>query len=90
MMKFEDWIEFLKSRDTRKKETNPFVVFLAVIGVIAAICGIVYLLYRHFVPDYLEDLQEDYEDDLDDYFEEEDEEKQPSINEDDSDFWDNW
>ncbi len=43
----------------------------AVIGVIAAVAGVAYALYRYFKPDYLEDYEDDFEDE-DDMFEDED------------------
>ena len=37
----------------------------AIIGVIAAVAGIAYALYRYFKPDYLEDYEDDF--DFDEY-----------------------
>jgi predicted nucleic acid-binding Zn ribbon protein len=46
---------------------------LAIIGAIAAVAVIAYLVYRHTAPDYLEDLDEDFDGAFEDYFAEEDE-----------------
>ena len=50
---------------------NVLVWILAIIGVIVAVAGIAYAVYRFFTPDYLEDFEEEFEDDFeDDYFDE--------------------
>ena len=46
---------------------------LAIIGAIAVVAGIAYVVYRFFAPDYLEDFDEDFEDEFDDDFFNEDE-----------------
>ena len=38
---------------------------LAIVGAIAAVAGIAFLVYRFFAPDYLEDFEEDFEDEFD-------------------------
>ena len=63
-------------KDQCEKKTCSLVKFLAVIGAITLIAGVVYAIYKYFfAPDYLEDLEEfeDDFDDFDDYFEDEDE-----------------
>lgn len=58
-------------KDRNEEKACGFLVkFLAVIGALTIIAGIAYAIYRHFAPDYLEDM----EDDFDDYFENDDEE----------------
>lgn len=57
-----------------KKCKNKLVCVFAVIGIIAALAGIGYAIYKYFKPDYLEDFEDDFEDDDfdDDFFEEDD------------------
>ena len=43
------------------KKNTALKVF-AVIGVIVAVAGVAYALYRYFKPDYLEDYEDDFED----------------------------
>ena len=47
--------------ETSKKKNTALKVF-AVIGVIVAVAGVAYALYRYFKPDYLEDYEDDFED----------------------------
>lgn len=49
------------------KRKNTALKVFAVIGVIAAVAGIAYALYRHFKPDYLEDYEDDFDEYEDDY-----------------------
>ena len=62
-------IDYLDSEpvviEAPKKKNTALKVF-AIIGVIVAVAGVAYALYRYFKPDYLQD----YEDDLEDYDEE--------------------
>lgn len=57
------------------KKKNTLVKIFAVIGVVAAVAGVAYAVYRYFKPDYLEDYEEDYMDDdfEDDFFDESEE-----------------
>ncbi len=45
---------------------NKVLKIFAIVGVVAAVAGIAYALYRYFKPDYLEDYEDDFEDDFDD------------------------
>lgn len=56
-----------------KKESNPLVWALAIIGAVAAVAAIAYAVYYFFVPDYLEDFEDDFDDDFDDDFFEDEE-----------------
>lgn len=57
-----------------KKESSILVKVLAVIGILAVVCGVIYAIYCYLTPDYLDDYDID-EDDLDeDFFEDEDDE----------------
>lgn len=77
MNKIEDMIqetrlyEVLKKRDEDKLK-KTILWALAIIGVIAAIAGIAYAVYRFFAPDYLDEFEEDFDDDFeDDFFDDE-------------------
>lgn len=63
--------EILKKRDEDKiKKTILWI--LAIVGVVVAVAGIAYAVYRFLTPDYLEDFDEDFVDDFeDDFFEDE-------------------
>lgn len=54
--------------ETKEKKNICGKIF-AVIGVIAAVCGVAYAIYRYLTPDYLEDFEEEdlEEDDADDF-----------------------
>ena len=71
MFKLEDILDALQKRETEKKR-NTLVCILAVVGAVAAVCGIAYAIYRFLKPDYLEDLEEDFDDDFEDFFEDDD------------------
>lgn len=66
-----------------KKSCGFFVKFLAVIGAVTLIAGVIYAIYRYFTPDYLEDIEDDFDDYFDEEFEEEplDEFKEESVEE---------
>ncbi len=69
--------ELLGKREDEKKKCNVLLWVFAIVGVVAAIAGIAYMVYRHFSPDYLEDFEDDFEDDFidddddDDFYEDE-------------------
>lgn len=68
----DKWRELLKAAKEDNEKSHPILGFFAFIGVIAAICGVAYALYRYFSPKYLgEYSDDDFEDDFDDYFEDE-------------------
>ena len=60
--------ELLKKKEEETKKCNVVLWVLAVIGAVVAVGVVVYALYRHFKPDYLEDFEEEFEDedDIDD------------------------
>lgn len=71
--KFEDLInaakvsELLHKKELEEKNKNAIVIVLAVLGVIAAVAGIAFAVYKYLTPDYLEDFDpDDYSDDFDD------------------------
>ena len=86
MNKVEEIMELVKAHDIKElkdyfnkkeeaeKRNNTIIWIFAIIGVIAAVAGVAYLLYRYFTPDYLEDFDDDFDDDFeDDFFEDEEE-----------------
>ena len=66
MKKVDEMVVLQESTDGKAKKTLGWI--LAIIGVIAAIAGIAYAVYRFATPKYLEDFEDDFEDE---YFEEE-------------------
>ena len=74
MDKVQEMIDLLK--DKREEERNHvFWWILAILGAVCAMAGLAYMIFRHFAPEYLEDLtDEDFRDDFDSYFEDEDDE----------------
>lgn len=56
------------------KKANKLLWIFAIIGVVVAVAGLCYAIYRYLHPDYLEDFDEEFEtdfDDDDDFFEDE-------------------
>lgn len=49
------------------KHKNTLLKVFAIVGVVAAVAGAAYALYRYFKPDFLEDYEEDFDDDDDFY-----------------------
>ena len=78
MNKFEEMIqetkfyEMLKKHDECKMK-KTILWILAIIGVVAAIAGIAYAVYRYVTPKYLEEFEEDFDDDFEDEFFEDEE-----------------
>lgn len=54
-----------------KKSGNKVLKVFAVVGVIVAVVGAAFALYRYFKPDYLEDYEDDFEDEDDELWDEE-------------------
>ena len=89
MNKVEEIMELVKAHDIKElkdyfnkkeeaeKRNNTIIWIFAIIGVIAAVAGVSYLLYRYFTPDYLEDFDDDFDDDFEDDFFEDDEDEEP-------------
>lgn len=76
MKNLSDLLEMAKVTDImskKEKEDNKIVWALAIIGAVAAVAGIAYVVYKYLTPDYMEDFDEDFDDDFDeDFFEDED------------------
>jgi flagellar basal body-associated protein FliL len=88
MNKVEEIMDLVKARDIKElkdyfnkkeeaeKRNNTLIWIFAIIGVIAAVAGVAYLIYRYLTPDYLDDFDDDFDDDFeDDFFDDEDEEE---------------
>lgn len=88
--KVEELMEFVKTHDIKelkdywthkeeeKKRNNTILWIFAAIGVVAAVAGIAYAVYRYLMPDCLEDYDDDFDDFEDDFFEdEEDDAEEP-------------
>ena len=61
--------EFFNKKEEEQKKNNTLVWVFAIIGIVAAVAGIAFLVYRYFTPDYLEDYDDDFDDDFEDDFE---------------------
>ena len=62
-------------RETDRKKCSAWKWILAIIGILAAIGGVAYALYRLTEQDCLEDFEGDFDGDFDDeYFEDEEDE----------------
>ena len=59
--------EMLHRKDPVEKRRHTIMFVLAIIGGVAAIAAIAYVVYRYMNPDYLEDFDDDF-----DEFEDED------------------
>lgn len=67
--------EALKEEEEKEeKKFNALVWVLAIIGVITAVAGICYLVYRYFTPDYLDDFDDDFDEEFDEIEDEAEEE----------------
>ncbi len=75
MTKLNDLLK--KKNDDEKKATKIIWIF-AILGIIAAIAGAAYGIYRFFTPDYLDDFEDDLEDEFEDDFFDDDEEEEAS------------
>lgn len=58
--------ELLRKKEKEDKCCNVLVWILAIIGVVAAVAGIAYAIYRYMNPDYLEDFDDEFEDEFED------------------------
>lgn len=92
--KVEELVDFVKTHDIKdlkdywnhkeeeKKRNNTILWIFAAIGVVAAVAGIAYAVYRYMTPDYLEDFDDDFDDDFeDDFFEDEEDEAEDGTEE---------
>lgn len=64
--------EFLKKKEDDDKRKDTLIWVLAILGTVAAIAGIAYLVYK-FVANNAEEDYEDFDEDFDDDFFDEDE-----------------
>ena len=67
--KMNDVIHLSKKNEVKEKESKfGLKTVLIVIGAIALIAVVVYVLYRFLAPDYYDDFEDDFDDDFDDDF----------------------
>ena len=52
--------EFFNKKEEEQKKNNTLVWVFAIIGIVAAVAGIAFLVYRYFTPDYLDDFEDDF------------------------------
>lgn len=91
MGKVDEILSLLKENKAVGKEekSNTLVWVFAIIGVIVAIAGIAYVVYRYLTPVDFEDFEDDFENDFDeDFFEDDMVEVNVNMDLDDEDFED--
>ncbi len=71
--KLEDLLDAAKlsellERKEEKKKKSIIKWALVIVGLVCAVAGIAYMVYRYFEPDYFDDF-DDFDDDFDDDFE---------------------
>ncbi len=67
--------ELLSRREDRDCKSR-FMHVMAIIGILAAIAGVCYLVYKYFfAPDYMDDFEDEFEDDFEDDFFDDDEDE---------------
>ena len=65
--------------EKEEKKFNTLVWILAIIGVIVAVAGICYALYRYFTPEYLDDFDDDFDEEFDEIEKEEDDKDEDAL-----------
>lgn len=67
--------ELMHKKETEERQKNTVLLLFAVIGVVLAVAGIAFFVYKKLTKKAYDDFDDDFEDDFDyDFFEEEDEE----------------
>ena len=67
VIKVEELVSSRKKKEQTNKTRDAVVMALAIIGIIAAVAGIAYAVYRFMAP-----VEDDFEDDFDDDFDDDD------------------
>lgn len=62
--------------EEEEKKFNVLLWVLAIIGVIVAVAGICYAVYRYFTPDYLDDFDDDFDEEFDELEKDEEEDEE--------------
>ena len=60
-VKINELLHPSKERET-KKQNNPYIVALVIVGAIALVAAIAYAVYYFFVPNKLVDFEDDFDD----------------------------
>jgi uncharacterized membrane protein YebE (DUF533 family) len=75
MSKVEEMLNTIKLGNLmEEKKCNKLCKVLLTIGIIAAIAGVAYLIYRYFCPDDFDEFEDELDDDFDDDFFDDEEE----------------
>lgn len=67
LIKLDELVNSMKKKEQTNKTRDAVVMALAIIGIIAAVAGIAYAVYRFMAP-----VEDDFEDDFDDDFDDDD------------------
>ena len=67
LIKLDELVRSMKKKEQTNKTRDAVVMALAIIGIIAAVAGIAYAVYRFMAP-----VEDDFEDDFDDDFDDDD------------------
>ena len=67
LIKLDELVSSMKKKEQTNKTRDAVVMALAIIGIIAAVAGIAYAVYRFLAP-----VEDDFEDDFDDDFDDDD------------------
>jgi hypothetical protein len=65
--------EMIHKKEAEEKQKNTILCILAAIGVVLAVAGVAYLVYKKVTDKAYDDFEDDFDDDFDDdFFEDED------------------
>ena len=63
LMKLDELVSSMKKKEEKSKTRDAIVIALAILGVLAAVAGIAYAVYRFVTP-----AEDEFDDDFDDDF----------------------
>lgn len=63
LMKLDELVSSMKKKEEKSKTRDAIVIALAILGVVAAVAGIAYAVYRFVTP-----AEDEFDDDFDDDF----------------------
>ena len=63
LMKLDELVSSMKKKEAKSKTRDVIVIALAILGIVAAVAGIAYAVYRFVTP-----AEDEFDDDFDDDF----------------------